>query len=107
MPGIRLDLDDAIVSDAESTALSEAVRKIIIEATKIDDVFVYGNAARIKVAIAPIELFIQMSDHKIADEKALFEEIKSKLHGWKDQSNFPHKINMTFIPMHWYIGIDI
>jgi hypothetical protein len=102
-----MEFDDSKVSDAEAAQLAEAARLIIMEATGIQDVFVYGNSARIKVAIAPIEIFMRLTDHKIADEKALFDEIKSKLHDWKAEVNFPHPINFTLIPMHWQFAVDL
>lgn len=104
---IYLEFDDSKISDDEARTISEAVRQIVIDATEIDDVFVYGNSARIKVAIAPIEIFVRISDHKISDEKALFEELKSKLHDWKSENNFPHPINFTLIPMHWQFDVNI
>lgn len=104
---IHLEFDDSKVSDDDARTVSEAVRQIVIDVTGIADVFVYANSARIKVAVAPIEIFVRMSDHKITDEKTLFEELKSKLHDWKAQNDFPHPINLTLIPMHWQFDVDI
>ena len=71
MPVIRIDYDDEKLSKAEVLTLSKSVQKIVSEVTKIDDVFVYANSSQIKVKIAPIEIFIQMSAHKIDIHLAL------------------------------------
>lgn len=107
MPVIRIDYDDAKVETSDITALSEAIQKIVSGATHIDDVFVYANSSQIKIKIAPVEIFIQMSAHKISDEDALVKEIKSKLSSWKKKTSFSHPINLTFIPMNWKIEIGI
>jgi hypothetical protein len=70
-------------------------------------VFVYANKAQIKVKIAPIEIFVEMSAHKITDLDELFSEIKSNLSEWKKTNNFSHPINLTLIPMNWKIEIGI
>ena len=107
MPMINIEFDDKVVSDKDILLLSNAIQKIVSETTHIEDVFVYANCARIKVKIAPIEIFIRMSAHKINDRNKLVGEIKQKLSDWKIQSKFKHKINMSFIPMDWNIEIGI
>ena len=107
MPVIRIDYDDGKVDKKEITALSNEIQKIVSAVTKIKDVFVYANSLQIKIKIAPIEIFVQMSAHKIKDEDSLVDEIKSKLSNWKKKSSFRHLINLTFIPMHWKIEIGI
>ena len=107
MPVIRIDYDDEKLDRDEILTLSEAIQKIVSETTKIDDVFVYANSSQIKVKVAPIEIFVQMSAHKIKDVDKLVSEIKSKLSDWKKKKSFRHLINLTFIPMDWKIEIDI
>lgn len=107
MPVIRLDYDDEKLSKDDVLILSQAIQKIVSETTQIEDVFVYANSSQIKVKIAPIEIFVQMSAHKIKDLDSLVLEIKSKLSDWKKQNAFPHLINFTFIPMEWKIEIGI
>ena len=107
MPLIRIDYDNEKVSRSDAAALSEAVQKIVSEVTGIEDVFVYANSAQIKVKIAPIEIFIEMSALKIKDQDALVENIKSRLSEWKQKSKFQHPINLTFIPMQWKVEIGI
>ncbi len=107
MPVIRIDYDDGKIEKKDVTALSKAIQKIVSDTTHIEDVFVYANSSQIKIKIAPIEIFIQMSAHKIKDEDALVKEIKSKLSNWKKKSSFQHLINMTFIPMNWKIEVGI
>ncbi|MDP2599088.1 MAG: hypothetical protein Q8P49_04635 [Candidatus Liptonbacteria bacterium] len=107
MPLIRLDYDSDKVNQTEATSLSEAIQKIVSEATGIEDVFVYANSAQIKVKIAPIEIFVEMSAHKIKDPDVLVKDIKSRLSDWKQKNKFNHPINLTLIPMHWKIEIGI
>ncbi len=107
MPLIKLEFDDALVPGKDIEILSKAVRDIVSNVTGIADVFVYANSAKIKVQIAPIEIFVEMSAHKIKDSDALIAEIKAKLSGWKKESGFMHPINLTLIPMNWKIEIGI
>ncbi len=107
MPVIRIDYDDEKLGKGEIFNLSEAVQKIVSETTSIEDVFVYANSSQIKIKIAPVEIFIQMSAHKIKDVDKLVKEIKSKLSEWKKKSSFNYLINLTLIPMDWKIEIGI
>ena len=101
MPMINIEYDDAKVTDVEITNLAEAVQKIVSEATRIEDVFVYANSAHIKLKVAPIEIFVRMSASKISDRERLFHEIKQQLLVWKSTSGFPHPLNLTLIPIDW------
>jgi len=107
MPMIHIEYDDVNVAEGNADALSRAVCDIVSKATGIDDVFVYANAARIKVHVAPIEIFVRMTAAKIKDEDALMDEIKTKLAEWKASTGFRHPINLTLIPMNWKIEIGI
>ena len=107
MPVIRIDYDNEKINDKDVLALSNAVQKIVSETTKIEDVFVYANSSHIKVKVAPIEIFVQMSAHKVKDADVLIKDIKSWLSSWKKEVGFKNLINMTFIPMQWKIEIGI
>lgn len=107
MPLIRLEYDDTKVQEKDIELLSKAVRDIVSRVTKIEDVFVYGNSAKIKVQIAPIEIFVEMSAHKISNVDELFAELKEELTKWKQSQNFDTPINFTLIPMNWKIEIGI
>jgi hypothetical protein len=107
MPVVRIDFDNEKLSNDEAASLSQAVQKIVIETTKIDDVFVYANSPQLKINIAPVEVFVEMSAHIIADQDALIADIKTKLLAWKQEQHFPHLINLTLIPMNWKIEIGI
>ncbi len=107
MPLINLEYDDSVITEGEAAELSKAVRDIVSDATGIDDVFVYANTAKIKVQIAPVEIFVRMSA-KINDGKVnLMEDIKTQLTAWKEESGFSHPINITIIPMNWQIAIGV
>lgn len=107
MPVIRIDFDEEKVKKKDITLLSEAIQKIVSETTRIEDVFVYANSSQIKIKIAPIEIFIQMSAQKIKNVDILVAKIKAQLSSWKRKHKFRHTINMTFIPMEWKIEIGI
>lgn len=87
--------------------LCNALQKIVSEVTKIEDVFVYANSSEIKIKIAPIEVFIEMSAHKIENIDNLLKEIKDKIQNRKNDNNFEYKINLTIIPMNWKMEIGI
>jgi hypothetical protein len=107
MPIIKIQFDDGKVKEDDIVQLSHAIQKIVVETTGIEDVFVYGNSSQIKINIAPIEIFIEMSDHKIKDEDVLITDIKGKLSTWKKENNYSHPINLTLIPMHWKVEVGI
>jgi hypothetical protein len=107
MPLIRIEYDDAKVPDVAAEELSKAVRDIVSQETGIADVFVYANSAHIKIQIAPIEVFVQISEQKIDDFEGLFMKLRTRVSEWKKERSFPHPINFTLIPMHWQFAIDI
>jgi hypothetical protein len=107
MPMINVEYNTEQVPDNDIEILSEGIRDIVSHATDIEDVFVYGNSAKIKVQTAPIEIFIRMSAQKIDNIDVLFSKIEIKLKEWKTETKFPHPINLTLIPMNWKIAIGI
>ncbi|QQR50632.1 hypothetical protein IPF86_01805 [Candidatus Nomurabacteria bacterium] len=107
MPMINVEYDSNLVPEPDIQSLSEAIRDIVSNVTGIEDVFTYANSARIKIKIAPIEIFVRMTDKKIKDEDALVNDIKLKLKEWKVASNFQYPINLTLIPMNWKVEIGI
>lgn len=107
MPLINLEYDNSVVSEKDAKELSLAIKKIVSDETGIDDVFVYANSAKIKVQIAPIEIFVRMSREKISDRRSLVAGIKTKLLKWKKISSFVHLINLTLIPMDWNVETGI
>lgn len=100
---IKIQYDDSKVKRGDIEKLSDAIQKIVSKTTGIEDVFVYGNSSEIKVKIAPIEIFVEMSAHKIKDEDALIKDIKERLTVWKKENNFSLPINLSLVPMHWKI----
>ena len=79
MPIIRIDWDNDKITESKATELSIAAKKIVAEVTGIGDVFVYANSSQIKIDIAPIEIFIEMSANKIENAEELIRKIKDKL----------------------------
>ena len=107
MPLINLEYNDSVVSDEEAKELSNAVRDIVSEVTGIADVFVYANTAKVKVQVAPVEIFVRMSASITQEKSGLMKDIKIKLAKWKEENSFTHPINLTLIPMDWQIEIGI
>ena len=107
MPLINLEYNDSVVSDEEAKELSNAVRDIVSEVTGIADVFVYANTAKVKVQVAPVEIFVRMSASITQEKSGLMKDIKNNLTHWKEKSGFSHPINLTLIPMDWQIEIGI
>lgn len=101
MPIIRMEYDDSKVSRDDAFKLASAVQKIVADVTEIEDVAVYANSATIKVKVSPIEIFIEMSAYLAPDLPALLNAVKAPLGAWKEETNFPHIINLTVIPMTW------
>lgn len=107
MPTIRIDYNNEKLQDSDVLELSNAIQKIVSEVTGIEDTFVYANSAHIKVKVAPIEVYVQMSASKIPDIEALFTQIQNKISTWKKENNFKYPINLTLMPMQWKFEIDI
>lgn len=107
MPMIHIEYDNEKVSKEEIIKLSNAIQKIVSEKTNIEDVFVYGNSSELKIKIAPIEIFVRMSEHKVNNLEKLFNEIKSSLSQWKKENSFEKPINLTIIPMKWKFEVNI
>ena len=104
---ITIKYDDQKVMDDKIVELSHAVQKIVIEATKIPEVFVYADSPKIKIDVAPIEIFVEMSAHKVSNKQELFTEIKEKLSSWKKENNFNYPITITLTPVDWVFEVDI
>jgi hypothetical protein len=107
MPMIKIEFDYGKVSDDEIRQLAVTIQKVVSHSTGIEDVFVYANSARIKVQVAPIEIFVEMSASKIENLNDLTAKIKEQLSDWKTESGFKLPINLTVIPMHWKVEVDI
>ena len=102
-----MDFDNTQMSEQDARALGEAVQKIVAQATGIEDTFVYANSSQIKIKVAPVELFIQLSKKYIPDQAKLVNQIKQGLTDWKKTSGFKYPINLSFIPMEWQIEVGI
>jgi len=107
MPMIRIEFDNTKVDNDSIKTLSVGMQKIVQQCTNIEDVFVYANNSQIKISVAPIEVFIEMSAHKILDSDSLFEQIKSKISERKTNSKFQFPINLTLIPMNRKFDVNI
>jgi len=107
MPVIGVEYDNAIVAEDEARALCIAAQKAVIEATGIKETFVYGNTAHIKIDVAPVEIWVEMSAHKVHDAETLAKDIRNNLSNWKNETTFPHLINLTLTPVEWKLELDI
>lgn len=107
MPLIRIEFDNTKVSEEEALTLSKAAQTLVSSVTGIEDVFVYTNSSQIKIKVAPLEVFVEMSANKITNIEELTAKMKSALSAWKKDSGFKHPINLTLVPMNWKVEIDI
>lgn len=107
MPMIKVAYDDAKLKDEEIMTFSKALQKIVIDATNIQEVFVYADSPRIKIDVAPIEVFIEMSASKVSDKEALFGKIKEGIVEWKKESNFRYPITVTLTPVDWKFEVGL
>ncbi|MEK7228131.1 MAG: hypothetical protein AAB681_02110 [Patescibacteria group bacterium] len=107
MPMITVKFDDKEVSDEKITQLSSALQKIVSEATSIKEVFVYADSPRIKIDVAPIEVFIEMSATKVEDREGLFNDIRDRLADWKQANDFEYPITITLTPVDWKFEVGI
>lgn len=107
MPVINIEYDGDKVSSEDMQRLCDGAHEIVSKVTEIEDVPVYAHNADFKAAVAPIEIFIRLSAHKVKDVDALTVALKQAFIAWKNENDFNHPINMTLIPMDWKIEIDI
>jgi len=107
MPMINIKFDDREVKDDKITELSNALIKIVQDATGIPEVFVYADSPRIKIGVAPIEIFVEMSVSKVPDKDKLFEEIRIDLANWKRENSFEYPITITLTPIDWKFEVGI
>ena len=83
MPIVKIEYDQALLPEAEVRTLCEAVQAIVAKITAIEDVSVFANCAHIRIKAAPIEIFVQISAHKVPDLETLTSQIKQALGIWK------------------------
>ncbi len=107
MPMINIKFDDKKVSDKKIEELSNALIKVVQESTMIPEVFVYADSPRIKINVAPIEVFIEMSASKVSDKDELFKKIQSGISEWKNQNSFEYPITVTLTPVDWKFEVGI
>lgn len=107
MPVVNIEFDGDKVSSAEMRLLCDGAHEVVSKVTEIEDVPVYAHNADFKTEIAPVEIFIRLSAHKITDANVLMANLKTAFVSWKKENNFSHPINMNLIPMNWNIEIDI
>lgn len=107
MPMVTIKFDDKKVTDDKIIKLSNAIKKIVSEATRIEDVFVYADSPRITINIAPIEIFVELSASILENKEGLSKTIRDEISIWKKENNFEHPINLTLIPMNWRFEVGI
>lgn len=107
MPVVKIEFDKAKVSEGDIKVLARTSHEIVSSVTGIKDVPVYARSADFTAEIAPIEIFIELSAHKITNPAELKAQLRSAYEEWKKTSEFIIPINMTLIPMTWNIEIGI
>lgn len=104
---ITIKFDDTKVEDPKIVELSKGLQKAVQEATGIPEVFVYAESPRIKIDVAPIEVFIEMSANKVPDREELFSVIKNKLLAWKAENAFEYPVTVTLTPVDWKFEVGL
>lgn len=104
---INIKFDDTKLQDDKIVALANGLQKIVIDATGIPEVFVYADSPRIKIDVAPIEVFVEMSASKVPNKEELFQKIKSSLADWKKANSFEYPITITLTPIDWKFEVGI
>lgn len=104
---INVKYDDAKVDDANIISLSKALQKIVSEATTIPETFVYADSPKIKIDVAPIEVFIEMSASIVPNKVELFEKIQNGFVAWKRESGFEYPVTITLTPVDWKFEVGL
>lgn len=107
MPMIKIQYDNEKVTEENIKLLSVAIQNIVSDITKIEDVFVYTNSSHIKVKVAPVEIFVEMSECKIKDLDLLTAAVAARLSKWKLENAFSTSLNLSIIPMQWKVQVGI
>lgn len=110
MPTIQILFDDSVVKQSEVLELGSALREICLGAKNLQNVtfaFAYGENPKIKVGLAPLEVYVKITRPKIINEQKLAGELRDKLSAWKKQANFNHPINILLMPMDWLVEDSI
>ena len=107
MPIINIKFDSDILNNEDILILSNAIQKIVKEITSIDDVCVYADSPKIKVGIAPVEIFVEIGAGLVENKEELILKIKNALSEWKKSSKFNHLINLSLVLMNWKVEIGI
>src|SRR4051812_42157958 len=109
MPVIRIEYDPNKVTAEQITRLAEDVVEYTKEVTEIPEVYAWVNASQIRINIDPVDIFIELSAHKVPDGDAskLSKPIADKIRQWKAEQNFAQLINLTVIPVQWQLEIGI
>ena len=104
---VTIRYDGGKVASEEAAALASIMRKLVTEAVKVKDVFVYADEALLAIGVDPIEVFVQVNAQKTSDPAALMDKITQTLTVWKQQNNFAHPINLNIIPVEWHAKFGI
>jgi len=107
MPVIRVEYDDKKVNESDMTAFCRALKEVVSVATGIKEVFVWGNTSQIKIDVEPIEVWIEMSEHKVDDLDSLTNSICEGVTKWKKASGFETPVTITLTPVHWKFVVGV
>ncbi|MGH7195819.1 MAG: hypothetical protein ACREGA_03510 [Candidatus Saccharimonadales bacterium] len=109
MPIIRVEYDPDKVTAEKITQLAKDVVEFTKEVTGIPEVYAWVNASQIRINIDPVDIFVELSDHKVpeGDASKLSKPIASKIKQWKTENNFTQPINLTITPVKWQLEIGI
>jgi hypothetical protein len=100
MPVIKLEFDDSIVNTDTTKEFCEAIRRIVVDSTGLpeNEICLYGNNSQIKINVAPIQVWLEISDYKVSDVDKLANDIRDQIVEWKDKTKFAHQIKFMLVP---------
>ena len=102
---IHYDKDRVTLKDA--TILSSNAQTIIRDVMKKRDVFVHANESTIFISDDPIELLIYVNRDKVTDPSQLADGIAQTFGAWRQESAFPHIINLNVMPVEWHARLGV
>ena len=100
MPVIRVEFDDSVVNKDTAEQFCQVMRKIVTEAMAVpeNDVCLYGNKSLTKINTAPMQVWLEVSDYKVADKKKLADSIRAQIMQWKGEEQFAYQIKFMLVP---------
>jgi hypothetical protein len=100
MPVIKLEFDDSIVNTDTAKDFCEAIRRMVIDSTGLpeNEICLYGNSSLVTINVAPIQVWLEISDYKVSNVDKLANDIRDQIVKWKNDAEFAHQIKFMLVP---------